>query len=341
MIPPDPAPLAAWLRDMFGANLVTVESLAPLSGGSIQQNIAVDAVVEGGPWHGRQALVARRDAPATISASLSRRDEFAVLKAAHDAGVTVPRPVGFCDDPAVLGGPFSVVARVAGTAFGPKVVKDQTLGGDREALGHRLGMELARLHAVTPPRPDLACLGDAPAAPAPAMVARLRTALDAMGLARPELEWGLRFVETQAPAPRAIVLCHNDFRTGNYLVDSHGLTAVLDWEFAGWGDPMADLGWFCARCWRFSRPDREAGGMASRAAFYAGYTAGGGRVDDDAVRFWEVAAHLRWGVIALEQGERHLSGRERSLELALTGRLAAELEWAALAMTAPERWSRA
>ena len=37
-------------------------------------------------------------------------------------------------------------------------------------------------------------------------------------------------------------------------------------------------------------------------------------------------AHLRWAVIALEQGHRHVSGRELSLELALTGRMVPELE---------------
>jgi hypothetical protein len=40
-------------------------------------------------------------------------------------------------------------------------------------------------------------------------------------------------------------------------------------------------------------------------------------------------------VIALQQGERHASGREFSLEHALTGRMAAELELAVLRMTAP------
>ena len=44
------------------------------------------------------------------------------------------------------------------------------------------------------------------------------------------------------------------------------------------------------------------------------------------MHYWEVAAHVRWAVIALQQAARHLSGEERSLELALTGRLVPELE---------------
>ena len=44
-------------------------------------------------------------------------------------------------------------------------------------------------------------------------------------------------------------------------------------------------------------------------------------------------AHLRWGVIALQQAQRHLSGQERSLELALTGRLLPDLEIEILKLT--------
>ena len=48
---------------------------------------------------------------------------------------------------------------------------------------------------------------------------------------------------------------------------------------------------------------------------------------------WQVLAQLRWAVIALQQAERFLSGRERSIELALTGRLLPELELEILALT--------
>ncbi len=64
------------------------------------------------------------------------------------------------------------------------------------------------------------------------------------------------------------------------MVDEAGLTAILDWEFAGWGDPAQDLGWFCAACWRFGRLDKEAGGIGSREAFERGYLAGGGQPVD-------------------------------------------------------------
>jgi aminoglycoside phosphotransferase (APT) family kinase protein len=228
-----------------------------------------------------------------------------------------------------------------GVALGPKVVKDRSLGGDREALVEHLGRELARIHSIRPPRPDLAFLGTPDENPALAAVAKLRGYLDALGEPHPSLEWGLRWAEVRAPVADDITLLHQDFRTGNLLLNDHGLAAILDWEFCDWGDPMSDLGWFCARCWRFSRPDLEAGGLGSRESFYRGYEAESGRkIDARAVSYWEVMAHIRWAVIALQQGARHISGAQASLELALTGRIAAELELAILGMTAPEHWRK-
>ena len=52
-------------------------------------------------------------------------------------------------------------------------------------------------------------------------------------------------------------------------------------------------------------------------------------------------ALIRWGIIALQQGERALSGGEDSLELALTGRLyPPQVEAEILRQTAPERWRK-
>jgi aminoglycoside phosphotransferase (APT) family kinase protein len=118
-------------------------------------------------------------------------------------------------------------------------------------------------------------------------------------------------------------------------VNEGRLAAVLDWEFAGWGDAREDLGWMLARCWRFARPDREAGGIGSAQDFLAGYLeAGGEPVSPDDTRYWQAMAHLRWAVIALQQAERHRSGAQRSLELALTAHIVPELEQEILDLTA-------
>jgi aminoglycoside phosphotransferase (APT) family kinase protein len=245
-------------------------------------------------------------------------------------------PLWSCEDAAVIGRPFFVMQWVEGTAAGHVLTRDTGLVADRAQLAQRLGHELARIHSIRPPRADLSFLPVAAQSPALAEIERLRGALDALPSAHPALEWGLRWLERHAPPPGDIVLCHGDYRTGNYLVDAQGLAAILDWEFAGWGDALQDIGWFCARCWRFGADAREAGGIGERADFYRGYErAGGAPVDDAQVRWWEVMAHVRWAVIALAQARRHASGDEPSLLLALTGRIVPELEHEVLTMTEP------
>src|SRR3546814_20264189 len=88
---------------------------------------------------------------------------------------------------------------------------------------------------------------------------------------------------------------------------------ISDWSsdvcssdlFASWSDPLEDVGWLCARCWRFGADDREVGGFGDRADFQRGYEAETGRaVAWRAVPYWEVLATVRWAIIALHPGER-------------------------------------
>jgi aminoglycoside phosphotransferase (APT) family kinase protein len=336
----NPAQLAAlerWIARAAAADCVTISTASLLSGGAIQQNWRLQARVDGGVHAGDACWVLRTDAPSAVAASHGRAQEFALLLAAERAGVTVPQPLWLCEDPAVIGRPFFVMRCIEGTAAGHLLTRDGGPVTDRAQLAQRLGHELALIHSIHPSRPDLAFLSVGDEAPAHRAIRLLRRDLDRLPTAHPALEWGLRWLERQAPARGDIVLCHGDFRTGNYLVDAQGdLTGILDWEFAGWGDPLQDIGWFCARCWRFGADDREAGGIGQRADFYRGYEHGSGRtLDPVQVHYWELMAHVRWAVIALAQAQRHASGEETSLLLALTGRIVPELEHEVLNMTEP------
>jgi aminoglycoside phosphotransferase (APT) family kinase protein len=331
--------LARFIADAAGARQARILHCQPLAGGAIQENWALEVELSDGPMAGRHALVLRTDAASRVAVSRTRAEEFALIRAAHRAGVAVPEPLWLGTDPEVLGKPFFLMRKVEGVATGHKLAKDPGFPMNRTRLVERLGEELAKIHALKPPQPELEFLGASSAHPARDRIAEYRRHLDALGLARPALEYGLAWAERRAPEPSLITLTHQDYRTGNYLVSEAGLGAILDWEFAAWGDPDSDIGWFCARCWRFGAVEREAGGIGARADFIGAYErASGRRVDPTRVRFWEVMAHIRWAVIALQQAERHLSGREPSLELALTGRIPAELELEALRLideTAP------
>ena len=319
--------LARFLAAASGANAVEVTGFAPLRGGAIQENWAVDAGFSGGALAGEQQLVLRTAALTGVATSLGRLEEFAILKAAFEAGVTVPEPLWASDDPEIMRKPFLTMRRVEGTAAAHRITRDPALDPALQVIAERLGRELARLHTIRPPRADLAFLAPYERVGPAYQIAGFRDYLDGHPTPRPVLEWGIRWLETNIPPPTDPVLCHHDFRTGNYMLDGTALTGILDWEFSGWGDPHEDIGWFCCKGWRFARLDREAGGIADRAPFYQGYESESGRsVDPRRVFFWEVLASIRWAVIALQQSDRYMIGGERNLDLALTGRRATECE---------------
>lgn len=330
--------LEGFIAQAAGAKAATIRKARLLSGGAIQENWLVEAEVDGGQYAGILDVVVRTDSPSGVAVSHSRAQEFALLKAAFAAGVTVPEPLWLCEDRNTIGRPFFVMRRVGGTAAAHQLVKAAAGVDDGGALAERLGAELARIHSIRPPRPDLAFLPCHEQAPAIHAIRTFRTYLDGHHTPHPALEWGLRWLERHAPARGAnaldLVLCHGDYRTGNYMVDETGLTGILDWEFAGWSDPLEDIGWFCAKCWRFGANDREAGGIGKRAEFYRGYErVAGNPIDRGQVKYWEVMAHMKWAIIAIQQAERHVSGEETSLMLALTGHMVPELEFEILAMT--------
>jgi aminoglycoside phosphotransferase (APT) family kinase protein len=325
--------LAQFLADATAAAAVEIGRIELLAGGAIQENWGIDAEFEGGHLPGRQRLVLRTDAATGVPSSLGRVEEFAVLQAVFAADVTVPEPLFACADPAVLGKPFFVMRRVGGSAAGRPITLDPALEPARAALAERLGRELAKLQTVQPPRGDLDFLKTTGPRE---HIAAFRAYLDSHPNPRPVLEWALRWAEAYLPDTLPPVLCHRDFRTGNYMIDGTRLTAILDWEFAGWGDPDEDIGWLCCKGWRFGRLDREAGGIAAREPFYRGYEVESGRrLDPDRVKFWEVIANLRWAVIAMQQSDRFLIGGARNLSTAITGRRATECELELLMLLDP------
>lgn len=323
--------LIAWLGTALRERVVSAD-LNPLKGGAIQENWSLTVGIASGET---RELVLRRDASARIRSSLSRADEFHVLQAMQSAGIVVPAPLALCTDPAVLGGSFFVMQRVAGVADPRRLVRDDDLIPDRSTFGAALGAELARIHAIHPLQPGLAFLGSPPEDALRSRIEGFRAALDHLGTPQPAIEWVLRWLERNRHQPNPVTLVHGDYRIGNIMVCGGKIAAVLDWEFTTWSDPDEEIGWLCARCWRFGRPEREAGGVAARADFYRGYEAvSGRRIAATQIPYWEAMAAARWAIIALEQGARHLTEAEPGLEAALSGRMAPQLAQEAMAVIA-------
>ena len=153
------------------------------------------------------------------------RDEFTLLRIAHAHGLAVPRPVHLDESGGLFPTPVLVLEYVEGeTEFAP---------ADLASYLTQAAEQLARVHAV-PALPALSFLPrqDPNFGPRPA---RLDATLD---------EGRIRDALEAAPVPSANqpVLLHGDYWPGNLLWRDDRLVAVIDWEDARLGDPLADAG---------------------------------------------------------------------------------------------------
>ncbi len=286
---------------------VTVTALNPLVGGASADTWALEATDATGRAH---ALILRRGAGrGGISLGLDPRLEPLVQRAAVERGVPAAPVLAIFDDE-VLGTGY-VMRRLAGETIPRKILRDPPAG-----LAAGVARALAAIHAV--PVPELPGL---PSLPAAEQLDRLEDLHRSIGQAVPTFEVGFRWLRDNLPPPVPLCLVHGDFRMGNFIVDEHGLVAVLDWELAHLGDPMEDIGWLCTRAWRFGGSG-EVGGFASRASFYDFYQG----IEPDRVHFWEVFGTLKWGIICQLQSFVHLRGELVSVERAAIGRRVTETE---------------
>jgi aminoglycoside phosphotransferase (APT) family kinase protein len=309
----------------------TIVDAKPLAGGASRDTwfirVQCDPGTDDATMH---EYVMRRDLPTQMfEDALTREEEFRLMDAAYQSGVSVAKVRYLCTDESVLGSPFFIMDYVPGISIGRKVISSPELEQAREALPEQMAQELARIHAIDTDAHNLDFLR-APQAgrtPAEEIIAQTYQILDDLGVQNPVWEWALRYAQTHQPHTEKITFVHGDFRIGNLLVDASGLQAVIDWEFGHLGDPDEELGYLCMRDWRFGNGLKRAAGLTDRETFLQAYEKASGRqVNRDAVDWWELMGNIRWGVICLSQAERHLSGEEPSVELASLGRRSAEMQ---------------
>lgn len=266
----------------------SVTEVKALSGGASQElwAIVVDTA------SGAQKVVLRRAPEGRVRSELSTSIELEaeLIKSAGARGVPVAdvRYVLAASDQ--LGAGF-FMAYVEGEALGQRIVRDDKFALARPSLARQCGEILARIHAT----PAVAGL---PRLQAKDVIDALERTHRLEQRPRPVVELGFKWLRANLPTPPAPKVVHGDFRNGNLLIGPDGVRAVLDWELAHTGDPLEDLGWICVNSWRFGVIDKPVGGFGAREDLYAGYeAAGGGPVDRNAARFWEVLGTLRWGVM--------------------------------------------
>ena len=313
-------PLTALLRR--AGHDVNVEHVTPLSGGASSATFAVDAWRDGAPW---SLIFQRREGVGDESsgaAGMSKAVQADLQRIAGAHGVPVAAVIAIAGSDDGLGDGF-VMARVAGESLAPRWLKGEAFATARAALTGQCAAALARIHAI--PLADVAHLplsGGSGLDQFAAMFDLYRR----LGVEEPVFDLAFAWLRERVGDAPAGVVCHGDFRGGNFIVDDRGLAAVLDWELAHLGDHHADLGWLCVNAWRFGRWQKPVGGFGERAGLYAAYEAtGGAAVDPRQAHVAEVYGTLRWGMSCLQLADDHLSGRVRSVERAAIGRRVSEV----------------
>ena len=204
---------------------------------------------------------------------------------------------------------------VEGETIGRRIVRDPP-----EGLEVELAEELAKIHAIPLERLPFLRSGD--------VIGRFEDELDSVGDPRPAIEYGLWWLREHRPEPLADVVSHGDFRIGNVVVSKRGLEYILDWEFAHLSDPREDVAWPLVRAWRFGADERRLGGVGEVGPYLERYEELTGRtISERELDWWEVFGNVKWAIGCLTQCRRHLTGLDRSVEYAVLGRMAAEMEY--------------
>jgi aminoglycoside phosphotransferase (APT) family kinase protein len=268
----------------------------------------------------------RRDPKGSVS-PVPMSDEFALIRAAAEAGVPVPEPIAFEPEGGRFGSPGLLMSHVEGTSVAPRVLRRPEFESARTNLTGQLAEALARIHAIDPAKLD-GVLPDPTGDPALTQIDEWERQLDEIGEPLPAVELGLRWLRANAPEPAEPRLVHGDFRLGNFIVAEAGLAAVIDWELSHLGEPVEDIGWLCIRSWRFGNDELPVAGVGRLEELIEVYeSAGGAPVDGERVRYWEAFGNVKWAVICARQAHDHLTGVRRSHELASLGRRVCEPEW--------------
>ncbi|WP_294083053.1 phosphotransferase family protein [Sphaerobacter sp.] len=157
--------------------------------------------------------------------------EFRVLQVVRAAGVPAPEPHYLDRTGAILGTPLIVIAYVDG--------QNGLTSSDLDRGLPQLAETLAKIHSVDLAAADLSFLPRQEVVYAEVLTLRPATLDDSLD--EPRIR---EVLEPIWPLPRRNrpVLLHGDYWPGNTLWRDGRLVAVVDWEDAALGDPLADLG---------------------------------------------------------------------------------------------------
>ncbi len=269
---------------------------------------------------GKQWVLRRPPLSHVLPTAHDMKREFRAISALAGTNVPVPDAIALCEDVAVNGAPFYIMSFVDGLIPTDAVALAKRFD---EATLQRMGEELidtlAELHALNPADVGLTDLGKAEGFIARQV--RRFTGQIAQSKTRdfPELEELARRLAAAIPPESDGAIVHGDYRLDNCVIDDAGhIAAVLDWEMATLGDPLADLGmqvmyWADDVPGPPNAPGISSGsvtalpGFLKRSAAIARYSKRSGR-DLSNLDFYATLAYFKLAVILEGINARFLEG---------------------------------
>jgi aminoglycoside phosphotransferase (APT) family kinase protein len=172
--------------------------------------------------------------------------EARLLGALEATPVRVPKVLAVCDDTAVIGAPFYVMEEVRGDVITNSLPHALDNPGERGRVTDELVDSLVELHSV-----DWTAIGlDSFGKPTGYLERQLRrfTGLWEHNRTRDvaEVEKVGGWLAANMPTSPPATIVHGDYRLGNTMFRPRAparLLAILDWEMATIGDPLADVGY--------------------------------------------------------------------------------------------------
>ncbi len=182
--------------------------------------------------------------------------EYRLLRALHPTGFPVPRPLALCEDEGVIGAVFYLMEMVEGRTFWNGALPELPIEARRP---HYLAMidTMAALHSLDP-----AAIGLSDFAPPGNYIERqvarwTRQYRAAQTDDVAEVERLIEWLPRTLPAQDRVSVIHGDYRIDNLIYgDDATVRAVLDWELATLGDPVADFA-YLAMNWAMPQDGRS------------------------------------------------------------------------------------
>ena len=200
--------------------------------------------------------------------------EARLLRALEHTPARVPKVLAVCDDEQVIGCPFYVMERVDGEVIVWQTPAALDTPEQRRRIGEQLIDALVEIHAVDWRAAGLEGFGK----PTGYLERQLRRfgGLWELNKTRdvPAVERVGKWLAEHMPESGPATIVHGDYRLGNTMFAGRPparLVAVLDWEMATIGDPLADVGYMCMFWTEAGDPEgglRAALGNVTRAEGY-------------------------------------------------------------------------